>query len=82
MTFLVSTSPAVRDSLDQLHSLSERLVALCMVAANQESAESIPQEFANAYFEQMGDLADEVLNVTQRLDDDLSFSGAPTQAPS
>ncbi|ALS61187.1 hypothetical protein [Pandoraea norimbergensis] len=75
MTFPTSTSPAVRDSLDRLQCLSERLVALCMVAANQESAESIPPEFANAYFEQMGDLADEVLDVTQRLDDDLSFVG-------
>lgn len=77
MTSLVSTSPTVRDSLDTLHSLSERLVALCMVAANQESAESIPPEFANAYFEQMGDLADRVLDVTQRLDDDLSSTGNP-----
>ncbi|MFJ2993640.1 hypothetical protein [Pandoraea sp. NPDC087047] len=74
MTSLVSSFPAVRDSLDKLHSLSERLLALCMVAANQENTESIPPEFANAYFEQMGDLADEVLDVTQRLDDDLSFA--------
>ncbi|VVE45846.1 hypothetical protein PCA20602_04414 [Pandoraea capi] len=34
MKSLVSTSPSVRDSLDKIHSLSERLVALCMVAAN------------------------------------------------
>ncbi|MGC7402404.1 hypothetical protein ACPWR0_01025 [Pandoraea pneumonica] len=74
MTFHASNSPTVRDSLDRLHCLSERLVALCMVAANQEHAESIPPEFANAYFEQMGDLADEVLDVTQRLDDDLCFA--------
>lgn len=76
MTFPVSTSPAVRDSLDRLHCLSERLVALCMVAANQENAESIPPAFANAYFEQMGDLADEVLDVARRLDDYWSLSGS------
>jgi len=52
-----------------------------MVAANQESTESIPPEFANAYFEQMGDLADEVLDVTQRLDDDLSFEDVRTLLP-
>jgi len=74
MTFPTSTSLAVRDSLDRLQCLSERLVALCMVAANQESAESIPPEFANAYFEQMGDLADEVLDLTQRLDDNFSLT--------
>ncbi|VVE24741.1 hypothetical protein PHO31112_03313 [Pandoraea horticolens] len=81
MTSLVSTTPVVRDSLDKLHSLSERLVALCMVAANQENTESIPHEFANAYFEQMGDLADEVLDLTQRLDDDLSLAKNPALAP-
>lgn len=75
MTSLVSTLDPIRNSLDKLHCLSERLVALCMVAANQESAEAIPSEFACAYFEQLGDLADEVLDVTQRLDDDLSFAG-------
>ncbi|VVD82214.1 hypothetical protein [Pandoraea commovens] len=75
MTPLVSTPNPVRDSLDKLHCLSERLVALCMVAANQESAEAIPSEFTSAYFEQLGDLADEVLDVTQQLDDDLSFAG-------
>ncbi|AJP57977.1 hypothetical protein UC34_15365 [Pandoraea vervacti] len=82
MKSLVSTSHAVRDSLDKIQSLSERLVALCMVAANQENAESIPQEFANAYFEQMGDLADEVLDVAQRLDDDLSFADTSALMPS
>lgn len=77
MTSPVSIPSAVRDSLDKLHELSERLLALCMMASNQEDADSLPVPYISAYFEQMGDLAGEVMGVTHRLDEDLRYTNMP-----
>ncbi len=47
MTSPVSISSEVRSSLDKLHDLSERLLALCMMASNHDSADSIPIPYVN-----------------------------------
>ncbi|VVE28952.1 hypothetical protein PHO31112_03535 [Pandoraea horticolens] len=61
-----------RDTLDRLNELSERLVALSMVGANQRPT-PIPEQFNEAYFDQMSDLSSEVYNLCHRLDEDLSY---------
>lgn len=61
-----------RDTLDRLNELSERLVALSMVGANQRST-AIPEQFSEAYFDQMSDLSGEVYQLCHRLDEDLSY---------
>ncbi|VVD67415.1 hypothetical protein [Pandoraea soli] len=61
-----------RDTLDRLNELSERLVALSMVGANQRPT-AIPEQFNEAYFDQMSDLSSEVYNLCHRLDEDLSY---------
>lgn len=82
MTSPVSISSDVRNSLDKLHELSERLLALCMMASNHDSADSIPLPYVNAYFEQLGDLAGEVVGITHRLDEDLRYADTPTASES
>lgn len=82
MTSPVSIPFEIRDSLDKLHELAERILALCMVASNQSSPESIPPQFTSAYFDQMGDLASEVLGVTHRLDADIRYTARPPAASS
>ena len=77
MTSPVSISSDVRNSLDKLHELSERLLALCMMASNHDSADSIPLPYVNAYFEQLGDLAGEVVGITHRLDEGLRYADMP-----
>lgn len=61
-----------RDTLDRLNELSERLVALSMVGANQRPT-PIPEQFNEAYFDQMSDLSSEVYTLCHRLDEDLSY---------
>lgn len=61
-----------RDTLDRLNELSERLVALSMVGANQRPT-AIPEQFNEAYFDQMSDLSCEVYTLCHRLDEDLSY---------
>ena len=61
-----------RDTLDRLNELSERLVALSMVGANQRPT-PIPEQFNEAYFDQMSDLSSEVYSLCHRLDEDLSY---------
>ncbi|VVD67333.1 hypothetical protein [Pandoraea soli] len=61
-----------RDTLDRLNELSERLVALSMVGANQRPT-AIPEQFNEAYFDQISDLSSEVYNLCHRLDEDLSY---------
>lgn len=68
-----------RDTLDRLNELSERLVALSMVGANQRPT-AIPEQFNEAYFDQMSDLSSEVYNLCHRLDEDLSYL-LPQAAP-
>jgi len=61
-----------RDTLDRLNELSERLVALSMVGANQRPT-PIPEQFNEAYFDQMSDISTEVHNLCHQLDEDLSY---------
>ncbi|RRW88476.1 hypothetical protein EGJ54_24760 [Pandoraea apista] len=65
--------------MDRLNELSERLVALSMVGANQRPT-PIPEQFNEAYFDQMSDLSTEVYDLCHRLDEDLSYL-LPQSAP-
>lgn len=72
MTSHCSLSIPSRDTLDRLSELSERLVALSMIGANQRST-SIPEQFNEAYFDQMTDISSEVHHLCRRLDEDLNY---------
>ncbi|WP_281718346.1 hypothetical protein [Pandoraea apista] len=72
MTWPTPTPIPSRDTLDRLNELSERLVALSMVGANQRPT-PIPEQFSEAYFDQMSDLSAEVYDLCHQLDEDLSY---------
>ncbi|WP_125348254.1 hypothetical protein [Pandoraea apista] len=79
MTWPTRIPTPSRDTLDRLNELSERLVALSMVGANQRPT-PIPEQFNEAYFDQMSDLSTEVYDLCHRLDEDLSYL-LPQSAP-
>lgn len=72
MTWPTRSPIPSRDTLDRLNELSERLVALSMVGANQRPT-PIPEQFNEAYFDQMSDLSTEVYDLCHQLDEDLNY---------
>ncbi len=72
MTWPQRINTPSRDTLDRLNELSERLVALSMVGANQRF-NMIPDNFNEAYFDQMCDISTEVYDLCHKLDEDVNY---------